>query len=139
MSNDQRKRLKVVIKGLLLTLIAGLLYYIILRHTGIYIPCLFRVVTGFKCPGCGITHMCESMLNSIFIQGSLGDRLYYLREAFISNSFAMVVSPYIIYSILKDCIIWVENGEIHESKVDTVIKYAIIVMILVWTVFRNIV
>ena len=83
--------------------------------------------------------MCENILNSIFIQGSLNDRLYYLREAFISNSFAMVVSPYVIYSILKDCIIWIKNGEIHESKTDTVVKYAIIVMILVWTIIRNIV
>lgn len=35
---------------------------------GIYVPCLFRKVTGFYCPGCGITRMFLSILQLDFYQ-----------------------------------------------------------------------
>ncbi len=44
-------------KRLLLLLTAGLGYYFLLRYTDISIPCVFRSITGYKCPGCGITTM----------------------------------------------------------------------------------
>ena len=36
-------------------LIIGILYAVFIKITGISIPCLFREITGLKCPGCGIT------------------------------------------------------------------------------------
>lgn len=44
-------------KKLPLLLVAGLCYYFLLRHTDLSIPCVFRSITGYKCPGCGITTM----------------------------------------------------------------------------------
>ncbi len=40
-----------------LLILSGLAYYIWVRLTGIAIPCLFHAVTGFRCPGCGVTTM----------------------------------------------------------------------------------
>ena len=35
----------------------GLAYLLFVRCTNLAIPCFFRAVTGYKCPGCGITTM----------------------------------------------------------------------------------
>ncbi len=43
----------------------GICYFVWLRLTNIPIPCLFYKLTGYKCPGCGITTMimCVSRLD----------------------------------------------------------------------------
>lgn len=48
---------------LLFCFAAGMLYCIWLHCTGLGIPCLFYLWTGFKCPGCGITRMCLALLS----------------------------------------------------------------------------
>lgn len=35
----------------------GGLYYCLVRYTGLSLPCPFRYLTGYLCPGCGITTM----------------------------------------------------------------------------------
>ena len=32
-------------------------YFVFTELTSIYIPCVFRLITGFVCPGCGVSHM----------------------------------------------------------------------------------
>ncbi len=49
------KRRMPLIKTAVIVLAAGLLYYLFITLTGISIPCVFRRITGLKCPGCGIT------------------------------------------------------------------------------------
>lgn len=39
-----------------MVLAAGFAYYLAARFF-FAVPCVFRTLTGFKCPGCGITHM----------------------------------------------------------------------------------
>ena len=46
------------------TAIAGLAYYIFIKCTGSSIPCPFHYLTGYKCPGCGITTMLIEISNS---------------------------------------------------------------------------
>lgn len=36
-------------------------YYVFIKLTGLNIPCIFRKITGLKCPGCGLTAMCVNM------------------------------------------------------------------------------
>lgn len=59
-------------------------YFIWLKFTHIGIPCVFRLLTGWKCPGCGITHVFMDLF-----QGKL-------RQAFKENSFLMLTWPFII-------------------------------------------
>ncbi len=49
--------MSVARKKLLLLSAMGLVYYFLLRYTDLSIPCVFRSITGYKCPGCGITTM----------------------------------------------------------------------------------
>lgn len=52
---------------LALLLIVGFIYYIITQVTSFYIPCPIRTLTGFVCPGCGITHFFIDLINLNFI------------------------------------------------------------------------
>lgn len=50
-------------------LCAGLLYGCVLIPLGFCVPCPFRLITGWKCPGCGITGICLDLLHGRFSPG----------------------------------------------------------------------
>ncbi|GMK40290.1 hypothetical protein PCCS19_33460 [Paenibacillus sp. CCS19] len=66
---------------------AGLLYLLIwLPLTGIGIPCVFHLVTGLYCPGCGITRTTLSLLHG------------QLAQAFRYNPLVFALAPmYAVY------------------------------------------
>ena len=51
-----------------LTVAFCILYLIFGGITGIYIPCVFRKITHWYCPGCGITRMFAAILAGDFYQ-----------------------------------------------------------------------
>lgn len=56
-SNDQPKRILFFFLKPILTLAGlGLLYLLYLKLFNLGIPCVFRKLTGYQCPGCGMTH-----------------------------------------------------------------------------------
>ena len=52
-----KKRAVKLVKGAAVTVLIGILYYLFVRFTALGIPCIFRVITGKYCPGCGISRM----------------------------------------------------------------------------------
>ena len=60
---------------------AAVVYLCFVNLTHLGIPCVFRTVTGLKCPGCGITTMCAALLR--------GD----LHQAFHANPFLLTTLP----------------------------------------------
>lgn len=62
-------------------LIIGMLYAVFIKITGISIPCLFREITGLKCPGCGIT--------TFFMNMFRGD----IKTAISANPSLVIVLP----------------------------------------------
>ena len=68
----------------------GLGYLAFVRITGHGIPCLFRVLTGWQCPGCGITTMLVCL--------SRGD----LFGAFAANPFLLLTLPFLLAEILME-------------------------------------
>ena len=62
---------------------AGILYLIWVRVTGRYLPCVFRTVTGLKCPGCGISHMMTALVRLDFA------------GAWAENPFLLVTLPFL--------------------------------------------
>ena len=53
---------------------AGLFYAFVLIPLGIRVPCLFRLLTGWRCPGCGITDCFLHLLHGQF-RAALSDNL----------------------------------------------------------------
>jgi hypothetical protein len=66
MDSDSRKSERAILKQHLKNasffLLLGIAYYIWLRITGIGIPCIFHKITGWSCPGCGMTTLIMSLL-----------------------------------------------------------------------------
>lgn len=65
----------------------GTAYYIWLRLTGLAIPCVFRMITGWKCPGCGITTLILCIAKFDFA------------GAFQANPFLFVTGPALLLEI----------------------------------------
>ena len=74
----QQKLKKLGISAMVLA--AGFAYYLAARFF-FAVPCMFRTLTGFKCPGCGITHMLVAELQLDFAQAyTANPALYLLQE-----------------------------------------------------------
>jgi hypothetical protein len=61
-------------------------------NINIAIPCLFRLIFGFKCPGCGLTHAFIHLFKLEF------------KEAYSENHFIFLVAAAGLYFITKDFI-----------------------------------
>ena len=114
-----------------LAIFAGLiLYYVIVRILGFGIPCIFHTLTGFKCPGCGISGMCIGILN------------LRIREAFLSNPFIFVTIPYLGYVLTKYVLGFVLNKPYNEkfklNKIDNITMYVYISALIIYGIVRNI-
>lgn len=66
----------------------GIAYYIWIRITGLAIPCIFRKVTGWRCPGCGITTLILCVLDFDF------------SGAFNANPFLFVTGPVLMAELV---------------------------------------
>lgn len=67
---DKRKidKRKITRDAVMLTLfiMAGMLYGLLFEFTGLSVPCVFHLITGLYCPGCGLTHMCMKIMEHKF-------------------------------------------------------------------------
>ncbi|MCM3790311.1 DUF2752 domain-containing protein [Domibacillus indicus] len=60
-------------------LIAALIYLKVLSPKwGLHIPCLFREVTGFYCPGCGVTRASLALIDGNLYQSFRYNMLVYV-------------------------------------------------------------
>ena len=57
----EKTRLKKRPVTYLCVLAVGVVYFIRLKLTGIGIPCIFHELTGWSCPGCGVTTLIMSI------------------------------------------------------------------------------
>ena len=113
----------VFYKRILSVLIIGGLYYIWILFTDIKIPCIFKEITGLKCPGCGITSMLLNVLQFDF------------EAAFRANSFLFLSSPMIIVQLVYIWFMQARKSKLPDWN-ETLCK-AYLVCLLVFGIFRN--
>lgn len=103
---------------------AGLLYYGWIVTTGLAVPCPFRAVTGYRCPGCGATTLCLNML-----------RLHPVR-AFHANPFLFLTGPFLIAELGYAFIRTEKKEPLPRWNQALVICY--LIALLIWGVARNV-
>ncbi len=101
-------------------------YYLFNRLTGLAIPCVFRKVTGLRCPGCGVSHMLIHMSKFRF------------REALTANPLLFFLVPLLIL-LLAVKIIFLPPQLEAGSRLLTLLMSVFIGLTLVFGVVRNII
>ena len=122
-----KKRIyKLVIRNIVLIIIL-VSYYFINKYTGFFIPCIFNELTGYKCPGCGITHILFALIKFNF------------KEAFFYNPLVFIYLPFIIaYFIYLDYLYIYDKKDKFLKKIPNYVLVIVIIITLLFGVLRNI-
>ena len=114
--------------GLVIAVFGLLTFYSIVNpHSNIFVPkCMFRLLTGYDCPACGIQRSLHALLN--------GDTVTALRY----NYFLLISIPYFlavaITTFWKADLIVKMGYYVQHPKV----VRAILMLIIIWWIVRNI-
>ena len=119
-----KKYKKIIISTILIILL--FIYVLVGEKLNFYIPCPIKFLTGFYCPGCGITRMILSILK--------GD----LYQAFRYNPLVFILMPFIIFYFLEINISKIYNKSSICKKIPDYVFYIIIVILVVYGILRNI-
>ena len=87
------------------------------------IPCPFRAVTGWKCPGCGITHMVLCLARLDFA------------GAYAENPFLTVTLPVLACITAGDLLRRIKGKK--AGKLQMTVQYAYLTALLLFGVWRN--
>ena len=124
-NNGQRQRLREVLKKTLPWLGLGVAYLLFCRLTGWGIPCIFQVITGWHCPGCGLSRMCIALSR------------FDLYGAARANIFALCLLPtgggYLVYKTVR----YIKTGSRKDPAVVNICCDILAVLAVLFGVLRN--
>ena len=128
MSKDNGKRdsVRKFIKTGIWAVGAGCIYVVWYRLTNIGIPCPFYMITGLKCPGCGISRMFLRLFSLDFY------------GAFQENPVVFVLLPLLGVLFLCHGIRYMRTGEKEWRRWENRLIWASVALLLIWGVIRNI-
>lgn len=122
-----KERSKNIIKPAVILLIVGMLYAIFYGITGIGIPCIFRQITGFKCPGCGISHMFMAIFKFDFA------------SAFKHNPVIFSLMPFWIVAICYQTVHYIKTGNKKFNILINGLVWISIIALIIFAIIRNII
>jgi len=108
-------------------LIAGAAYLFFFEpgKSGFFPACPFRLLTGFTCPGCGVTRALHQILHGHFY------------TAFTLNPLFLLAIPFILLAFLRYSVIVMRGGIPRRNALPAPYIYAIFFAILSFWIFRN--
>ena len=111
----------------IIVVIILLICYLIVGHNhDLYVPCIFHLVTGLWCPGCGITRMLFSIITGDF------------KEAFYYNQLLFISSPIFLFFFIENIYAKLKNKKPMYLKVPNIVYYLYIVLLVLFMILRNI-
>ena len=122
---ESRKRLKKLLKKAALFCGIGLGYAFFAMLTHVAIPCPIHAITGFYCPGCGVSRMCLSLLQLD------------VAEAFRWNPGVMIAAPFMGIVFLRQGVRYVQTGQMKMNRWQNVVLWCILIWLIVFTILRN--
>lgn len=102
--------------------------YLFFHNPVIYpIPCIFHVLTGLYCPGCGAGRACFALLHGHFL------------EAFAYNPLLFLLLPFIGLYLVVRCADWMITGGNHvDRRISVKMLVAVLIVVFVYGMVRNI-
>ena len=121
-----KKRLLKVFSINIILLLLLLGYYYLNKYFYIGIPCLFYKITGFKCPGCGVTRMLFSLIKLDF------------KRAFFYNPVVFILLPFLVSYIIYQEYIYITKRK-NNLKIPEFVYYILIFILIIFGILRNII
>lgn len=117
-----KKKLLIIISLLFFLII----YLIIGKIYGLYIPCVFHEITNLYCPGCGVTRMLLSLIKGQFYQ------------AFRYNPLLFTMLPVFTFLLIDYLYNSQKNKKSLYQKIPNKIWIILLIIIIIYGVIRNI-
>ncbi len=117
-------------------LVSAALYMSAAIFFGFYIPCPFRALTGFRCPGCGMSHAATDVALAAvsLIRADTAEAECHIMDAFHANALFIPIFAYLIFAFVQVC----RNNDLGQTKISKVVDVVFLVIIVIWWVVRNI-
>lgn len=108
-------------------LLAGATYVYVFEpgKTGLYPLCLFRLLTGFTCPGCGSTRAMHQLLHG------------HVLAAFMLNPLFLIAMPFLLFALLRYSIVVMRGGVPRQNVLPASFLYGLFFVVLSFWIFRN--
>lgn len=103
----------------------GLSYAVWVRLTGLAVPCPFRAVTGWMCPGCGVTRLCLALLR------------WDWAAAWDANPVLLLMLPVLAVLGVRLAARYVREGTTVGPKWESALLWAMTSLLAVWGAARN--
>ena len=118
-----KSQIQKEIRYLLILLGVGFGYYLWLNFTHLGIPCPFRTITGWLCPGCGITHMLIALIQLDF------------HTAYLENPFLLLTSPFLIGEIIYQR--YLQLTKQVNPQWNQVLLWLYVIALIIFGILRN--
>lgn len=120
-----KRRVEKVLIFLVTLMASGVAYVVFYIFVGFGIPCPFHLVTGLRCPGCGITRMVVSLVHFDF------------ELAFHYNAALFVALPVFLVLAISIIVGYIKTGSQKLSRWQSIVVISLIVILLLFGVIRN--
>lgn len=108
-------------------LFSSILLILIYEQIPIKVPCLFELVTGYYCPGCGVTRVLFALLH--------GD----IKQAFAYNYLVMILLPLFFILSGHRYYCWLKHQkDLWTKAIPEWFWYSLIGIAIVFAILRNI-
>ena len=121
-----KKRIFKTIFFLIIGIVLLYGYSILYKKTGWGVPCMIHELTGYNCPGCGLTRMIFALLH------------FHFKEAFGYNQFMFIFLPFLLFYFGYQiyCYIVDKKDKIF-TKIPNIVYIVLVIIILAWGIIRN--
>ena len=108
-------------------LLAGSTYLFVFEpgRTGFFPVCIFRLLTGFTCPGCGSTRAMHQLLHG------------HVLAAFMLNPLFLMAIPFLLFALLRYSVVVMRGGVPRQNSLPASYIYALFFVVLSFWIFRN--
>jgi len=114
------------LKNKIIIIVLLIFYSIFVELTHIAIPCPIHRLTGFYCPGCGVSRMLLSIIKLDF------------KKAFSYNQLLFILLPFGLFLFIESIISDIKNRTPLYKKINNIVWYILIAILLIYGVLRNI-
>lgn len=122
---DVEERKKKLRKDSLILVIVGVVYYFIFTLTGHGLPCIIRLITGYQCPGCGMTRAVAALVRGDF------------QTAFYENHLSVTLFPVVLLYLLFRCYRYIKGAESYFAWWEIVFLTVSFIICIGYGVWRN--